>query len=135
MQVESTRLSRTAGKRRRRRRPAAPVRPGNAEDEADGHIVERKALGPEEGAVVLTLVVANRFRMWADCPHQACRRARACSGDDMVCVAERRGELKRKILEEVVLLLATVKVSSDEFYDYLDEVSADADEACNVVDG
>ena len=66
--------------------------------------------------------------MWADCPHQACRRARACSGDDMVCVEERRGELKRKILEEVVLLLSTAGVSSNEFYDYLDEVTADADD-------
>ncbi len=120
--------SRTAAKRKRRRRPAAQVKPGNAEEEADRQIAELKALGPDAGELVLILSIANRFRMWADCPHQACRCARACSGDDMVCVEERRGELKRKILEEVVLLLSTAGVSSNEFYDYLDEFTADADD-------
>ena len=66
--------------------------------------------------------------MWEDCPHEACRRARTCRGDDMACFEERRGELKRKVLEEVVLLLCIAGVSSDEFYDYLDEVTDDADD-------
>ena len=124
MQVETMEPSRTAAKRKRRRRPAAP---GDAEDEADRQMAELKALGPEVREQVLILLIANRFHMWADCPHQACRRARACSDDDTLCVEERRALLKRKILQEVVLLMATVGVNSDEFYDYLDEVTADED--------
>jgi hypothetical protein len=123
MQIEKLRPS-PAGAKGRGRRPPVQAKPG----EADGRVAELRALGPEAGEFALTLVVVNRFRMWAECPHQACRRARACRGDDMVCLEERSEELKRKILEEVVLLLCAARVSSDEFYDYLDEITEDAEQ-------
>ncbi len=98
------------------------------ETEVDRFGGKLRALGPEAGKLALRLVIANRVQMWADCPHEVCRRARACRADDMVCFEERRDELKRKVLQEVVLMLCTADISSGEFYDYLDEVTADPEE-------
>ncbi len=125
MQMETRRQSRRKGIPRRR--PAVRASPVDA-DEAACREAAAETLGQEEGLFLLRLAVANRVRMWADCPHEPCRRARACRGDDMVCVEERRDELKRKVLQEVVWLLCTTGVSSDEFYDYLEEVTSEDDE-------
>ena len=74
------------------------------------------------------LAIVNEFRLWADCPRTACRRSGKCRGEDAECFEERRDELKHAVLRQVVWLLCTTGISSDEFYDYLDEVVADADD-------
>ena len=130
MQGETVTAKQTAAKRKRRRRSTAPAAmSGTAEDEAGHGVAALTALGPQAGEFVLRLVIVNRLHMWEDCPHEACRRARACRDDDMACFEERRGELKRKVIEEAVIMLCTAGVSSDEFYDYLDEVADDAEES------
>ena len=97
------------------------------EDEADRLFASLRALGPEAEAFGQRLLVVNVFHMWADCPHEPCRRAGTCRGEDVACFDERRPELQRRILKHVVPLLCVAGVSSDAFYDYLDAVTAEFD--------
>ena len=128
MQIDKDKPPRAARKVRRKQPwPAVEVRHGG-EDEADRLHAKLKALGPEAEAFGQRLIVANLFDMWADCPHEPCRRAGKCRGEDVACFDERRPELTRKVLAHVVPLLCIANVSSDEFYDYLDEVTADVDD-------
>ncbi len=122
MPVEPSKLQRP----RKKRQPPA-IRSTVADDEADRVVAELRALGPEAEDFARRLVVVNQFGMWQDCPHDACRRARTCRGEDIECLDERRPELTRRVLQYVVMLLCTAGVSSDAFYDYLDAVTADID--------
>ncbi len=125
MQIEK---NRSRGKNKGRRLPSAD-RPSVPDgDEVDRFVGKLRALGPEAEEFGQRLMVANAFDLWADCPNESCRRAGKCRGEDIGCFDERRAELVRKILQHVVALLCIANVSSDEFYDYLDEVTADADD-------
>jgi hypothetical protein len=124
MQTGKVSSKQAASKAGRRLQPAEPARPEH-DDEVGRLVSKLKALGPEAEEFARRLVVVNDFHLWKDCPRAACRRARKCRDDDVACFDERRAALKRQILQFVVMLLCTADISSDEFYDYLDEVTED----------
>ena len=114
-------------RRRGSRQSESNGKPGRRKD--TGGLGERlRALGPEASEFVRRLSIANEFCMWKQCSRETCRRAERCRGEDVECFDEQRGELKRAILELVIWLMCTADISSNEFYDYLDEVTADADD-------
>ena len=125
MQVEKVKQATRKGDPRQPR--ASQARPAH-EDEAVRIARNIQAMGPDIVEFARRLLVANMMEMWADCPHDACRRAKTCRGEDVACFKERRAELTRRILKHVFLLLFTADVSSDAFYDYLDSVTEDADD-------
>ena len=127
MQIEKEKPSRAAKKGNRRQQP--PVQAQSDEPyETDRLMAKLKTLGPEAEAFGQRLLLVNVFHMWADCPDNACRRAGTCRGEDIACFDARRPELTRRVLDHVVPLLCVAGVSSDAFYDYLDAVTADADD-------
>ncbi len=110
--------------KRRSRHQLPPVPPhANALSGAGDLASQLKALGPEAEEFFRILAIVNEFQMWKECPREACRRTRKCRGDNAECFDERRYELKRKILRYVVWMMCTAEVSSEEFYDYLDEAT------------
>ena len=114
----------------KRKSPGAVPKGGGmpkARRESDDFGRRARELGPEAVEFMRRLAIVNEFGLWEDCAREACRRAGKCRGGDAECFDERRGELKRAILQHVVSLLCTANVSSDEFYDYLDEVTEEGD--------
>ena len=124
--MRNAKASQAERKAPRNARPAhGPQRPREA---PGGFAAQVRALGPEGEDMIRRLAIVNEFGLWENCSREACRRAGKCRGDDVDCFDEQRAELKRAILQHVVWLLCTTRVSSGEFYDYLDEVTADPDE-------
>ena len=100
---------------------------GHAEgqEEAGDLAAELKALEPEAGALVRRLALVDEFGLWKDCARERCRRAGKCRGEDAECYDEQRDALKQRVLECVIWLLCTADVRSDEFYDYLHDITDD----------
>ena len=95
---------------------------------------ELAAIGPDAIACFREFVVVNALDMWKDCPIAACRRNRTCRGPAMECFTDRADELKRRAIAHAVYFLFTAGVSSDEFYDYLEEGDDEADDAAETAD-
>lgn len=107
-------------------RPAGTAR--RPQEDTSSFAEQVRALGPEGADMMRRLAIANEFRLWKDCARMACRRAGKCRGEDIACFDEQEDALKPAILRLVVWLMCTADISSDEFYDYLDEVTDDADD-------
>ena len=87
MQVEKVKQAARKGDPRQPR--AGQARPSNG-GEADRFARNLQALGPDAVEFASRLLVANMMEMWADCRHDACRRAKTCRGEDVACFKERR---------------------------------------------
>lgn len=109
-------------KRSRSQLPPVPARANSLRGAGDV-AVELKALGPEAEDFYRRLAIVHEFELWKECSRETCRRAGKCRGDNAECFDEQRYDLKRKILRLVVWMMCTAEISSEEFYDYLDEVT------------
>ena len=118
----ATKPSMTGKKRSRHQLPPVPPH-ANGLGGLGEIAAELKALGPEAEDFFRKLALVNEFTLWKECSREACRRVGKCRGENAECFDEQRYQLKRSILRVAVWMMCTAEVSSEEFYDYLDEVT------------